>query len=145
MKYRAYGKETCNNWKLTEEDHQQKDKGGRHLGRPNRKILKKSCPYQLSAHKNIVDGAITWLVKINNGTHTCTAIPNPLAFPKYKNCWPDYAASVVEALKHQAANASAGEIRQLLSANKLPPISSCDFWNMGGQVCQGIQKAGATK
>ena len=145
MRCRAYGKETRNNRKLTEEDRQQKDEGGRHLGRPNRKILKKSCPYQVSAHKNVVDGAITWLIKINNGTHTCAAIPNPLALPKYKNRWPDYAASVAEALKHQAANASAGEIRRLLSANKLPPISSRDYWNMGGQVRQGIQKAGATK
>ena len=48
----------------------------------------------------MVNGAITWLVKINNGIYTCIAILNPLALPKYKNCWPDYTASVVEALKH---------------------------------------------
>ena len=72
-------------------------------------------------------------------------ILNPLALSKYKNCWPDYAVSVAETFKHQTANTSAGEIWRLLSTNKLPLISSCDYWNMGGQVHQGIQKAGATK
>jgi hypothetical protein len=86
LRCRVYGKETCNNWKLIEEDRQQKDKRGRYLRWPNRKILKKSCPYQVSVYKNVVDEAITWLIKINNGIYTCVAILNPLALPKYKNC-----------------------------------------------------------
>ena len=100
MRYKAYGKETRNNQKLIKEDRQQKDKGGRHLRRPNRKILKKSYPYQISAYKNMVNGAITQLIKINNGIYTCVAILNPLTLLKYKNCWLDYVASVTEAFKH---------------------------------------------
>ena len=91
------------------------------------------------------EGVITWVTKVNNGIHTCAAIPNPLSLPKYRNRWPQYAATIAEALNHQAANASAGEVRRLLSANNLPLISSRDYWNMGGQVRQGKQMGGATK
>ena len=62
------------------------------------------------------------------------AILNPLTLLKYKNCWPDYVISIIEALKHQAANVSVEEVWRLLSFNKLPPISSRDYWNIGGQV-----------
>ena len=145
MKCRAYGGETRNYRKLTEDNRQQKDEEGRLLGRPNRKILKKNCPYHISAHKRVDEGVITWVTKVNNGIHTCAAIPNPLSLPKYRNRWPQYAATIAEALNHQAANASAGEVRRLLSANNLPLISSRDYWNMGGQVRQGKQIGGATK
>ena len=59
MKCRAYGVETRNYRKLTEDNRQRKDEEGRLLGRPNRKILKKDCPYQVSAHKRVDKGVIT--------------------------------------------------------------------------------------
>ena len=134
MKCRAYGRETRNYWKLIEDNRQRKDKEGRLLKQLNRKILKKNYPYYIFAYKRVNKGVITQVIKINNSIYNYIVIPNPLSLLKYKNRWPQYIKTIAEALNYQAANVSVEEVRRLLSANNLLPISSCNYWNIKEQV-----------